>query len=149
MTAYRCPADLPRTRSGEDGMRSLKEFGAGTLLLAVLVVPACNRENKTREERNVEPARMSATPEPEPTTGSRLDAADERFARKHINKAVEELRLSVTDLRHAAEDASPGARKDLLDAANTIERAGNDIRSKTITTVDALERRLAAANASL
>jgi hypothetical protein len=133
-------------------MPSLKECGAGTLLLAVLVFPACNREKKTREERNVEPATMPAPGAPaesETTPSSRLDAADKSFAKKDLDKAVEELRLAAIDLRNAAEHASAGARRDLLDAAHTLERAGNDIGNKTITTTDALERRLAAANASL
>jgi hypothetical protein len=137
-------------------MQQASMSGAYALLFLTVMTSACDRSDQLRADTPdatapvvVEIAPMPPSSMAETSVLIEFDAAHESFVRRDIAKAGIALRSAGSKLKDAAEKVPGDASEALNKSAAAVDRAAADVRAGTIKSVDVLDRRLAAVNASL
>lgn len=131
------------------------------VLSMALAVGACERAEQPPAETE-RPAETAPTPSPEPTvrdmpaeTGpiaeatEEVEEAREDFAEGETDDAAEDFREAAGDLRREAEGADAEVRQDLSTVADRLEGLADDVEAGTVTTLDEMDRELAAVHQAL
>jgi hypothetical protein len=139
-------------------MRHVSTTAVPAVLLLALASTACEKRDVAREETQAAAATTPPLVQPEsvavPSAAAlevyvELDQAHEGFVRRDFDRSAEALRSAGSKVRNAAERAPADARAALQTAADDLEKTAADVKAGTISSINLLDRKLAAVNASL